>query len=361
MTESPTTPAAPARSRSTSSSSPADTIWSIETGDDIADVLEDRVIRLEEFVAARWPRSWLPAAASGARDPRLGRRVRRQLHPARRLRGAAAAGGQRGGHAPPARAASVGGKSTGGRPTKPRSRTAARTPERGSCRDRRDRRSQPPPPAGCHRPPVSARRPTTARAEARPATAARPVSTDRAATPATPAEAGRPTVPAARPRHLSGRPRRRLRDRAGRPRGSHLSPQVAPAERGGGRDSSGQGAPAAATPGGAGTKPVAPAVGFRALPRPPAGRFRATLGQCRNQPGGAGTDTVVLGRTSRPRRGRAEGAPEPHRAGLAGGGRGWRRAGRAVAGGVRRAPPGGRQAQAEQSGAGRQRRRAGGE
>ena len=35
------------------------TAWSIETGDDISSVLEDRVIRIEECVAARWPRRWL--------------------------------------------------------------------------------------------------------------------------------------------------------------------------------------------------------------------------------------------------------------------------------------------------------------
>jgi hypothetical protein len=35
------------------------TIQSIEYGDDEAEVLEDRVTRLEEVTAARWPRRWL--------------------------------------------------------------------------------------------------------------------------------------------------------------------------------------------------------------------------------------------------------------------------------------------------------------
>lgn len=35
------------------------TIQSIEFGDDDAELLEDRVMRLEEIIAARWPRSWL--------------------------------------------------------------------------------------------------------------------------------------------------------------------------------------------------------------------------------------------------------------------------------------------------------------
>lgn len=35
------------------------TIASIEFGDDDAELLEERVMRLEEIIAARWPRSWL--------------------------------------------------------------------------------------------------------------------------------------------------------------------------------------------------------------------------------------------------------------------------------------------------------------
>lgn len=35
------------------------TIQAVEYGDAIASVLEDRVIRLEEITAARWPRRWL--------------------------------------------------------------------------------------------------------------------------------------------------------------------------------------------------------------------------------------------------------------------------------------------------------------
>lgn len=35
------------------------TIYAIEYGDAMSSVLEGRVIRLEEIVAARWPRSWL--------------------------------------------------------------------------------------------------------------------------------------------------------------------------------------------------------------------------------------------------------------------------------------------------------------
>jgi len=35
-----------------------ETVKSIETGDAYASVLERRVIRLEEIVAARWPRRW---------------------------------------------------------------------------------------------------------------------------------------------------------------------------------------------------------------------------------------------------------------------------------------------------------------
>ncbi len=44
------------------------TIYSIEYGDAMSSVLEDRVIRLEEIVAARWPRRWLL------------RRLARELH-----------------------------------------------------------------------------------------------------------------------------------------------------------------------------------------------------------------------------------------------------------------------------------------
>ena len=44
------------------------TIKSIEYGDAMSSVLEERVIRLEEIVAARWPRSWI-----------LRRRLRREI------------------------------------------------------------------------------------------------------------------------------------------------------------------------------------------------------------------------------------------------------------------------------------------
>lgn len=34
------------------------TMFAIEAGDDMGDVLEDRVIAIEQIIAARWPRSW---------------------------------------------------------------------------------------------------------------------------------------------------------------------------------------------------------------------------------------------------------------------------------------------------------------
>jgi hypothetical protein len=36
-----------------------ETVFAIETGDDGDAVIEDRVIRIEEVIAARWPRRWI--------------------------------------------------------------------------------------------------------------------------------------------------------------------------------------------------------------------------------------------------------------------------------------------------------------